>query len=69
MDAPKKKPRFPQRGGFWCVMLAIYSFTGGVAKYVQLLVEDHAFTVDAMIDSIISHDSVLVNEGRAILVE
>ncbi len=50
-------------------LLALYSFTGGVAKYVQLLVEDHAFTVDVMIDSIISSDSVFINEGRAILVE
>lgn len=50
-------------------LLALYSFTGGVAKYVQLLVEDHAFNVDSMIDSIISSDSVFINEGRAILVE
>jgi hypothetical protein len=50
-------------------LLALYSFTGGVAKYVQLLVEDHAFTIDAMIDSIISSDSVFINEGRSILVE
>jgi hypothetical protein len=50
-------------------LLALYSFTGGVAKYVQLLVEDHALTVDSMIDSIISADSVFINEGRAILVE
>lgn len=50
-------------------LLALYSFTGGVAKYVQLLIEDHAFTVDTMIDSIISSDSVFINEGRAILVE
>jgi hypothetical protein len=50
-------------------LLALYSFTGGVAKYVQLLVEDHAFTVDAMIESIISSDSVFINEGRSILIE
>lgn len=50
-------------------LLAMYSFTGGVAKYVQLLVEDHAFTVDSMIESIISPDSIFVNEGRSILVE
>ncbi|MCM1153561.1 MAG: ATP-binding protein [Muribaculum sp.] len=50
-------------------LLALYSFTGGVAKYVQLLMEDHAFTVDDMIDSIISSDSVFINEGRSILVE
>lgn len=50
-------------------LLALYSFTGGVAKYVQLLVDDHALTVESMIDSIISPDSVFINEGRAILVE
>jgi hypothetical protein len=50
-------------------LLALYAFTGGVAKYVQLLVEDHAFTVDAMIRSIISSDSVFINEGRSILIE
>ena len=50
-------------------LLALYSFTGGVAKYVQLLIEDHAYSVDAMIDSIISSDSIFINEGRAILVE
>lgn len=50
-------------------LLALYSFTGGVAKYVQLLIEDHAYTVDTMIDSIISPDSVFINEGRSILVE
>ena len=40
-----------------------------MAKYVQLLIEDHAYSVDAMIDSIISSDSIFINEGRAILVE
>lgn len=50
-------------------LLALYSFTGGVAKYVQLLIEDHAFTVDSMIDSMISADSIFINEGRSILVE
>lgn len=50
-------------------LLALYSFTGGVAKYVQLLIDDHAFTVDSMINSIISSDSVFINEGRSILVE
>jgi len=50
-------------------LLALYAFTGGVAKYVQLLIEDCAFTVDMMIDSIISSDSVFINEGKAILVE
>ena len=50
-------------------LLALYTFTGGVAKYVQLLVDDSAVTIDSMIDAIISSDSTFINEGRAILVE
>ena len=50
-------------------LLALYSFTGGVAKYVQLLVDDHALTLDNMIDSMISPDSTFINEGRSILIE
>lgn len=50
-------------------LLALYTFTGGVAKYVQLLVDDGALTLDAMIDSMISSDSTFINEGRSILVE
>lgn len=50
-------------------LLALYTFTGGVAKYVQLLVDDNALTLDNMIDSIVSPDSTFINEGRSILVE
>lgn len=50
-------------------LLALYTFTGGVAKYVQLLVDDNTLTLDRMIESILSPDSVFVNEGRSILVE
>lgn len=50
-------------------LLALYAFTGGVAKYVQLLVDDEALTVESMIKSMISEDSTFINEGRAILVE
>lgn len=50
-------------------LLALYAFTGGVAKYVQLLVEDGALSFDSMIDAMISSDSVFINEGRFILVE
>lgn len=50
-------------------LLALYTFTGGVAKYVQLFVDDEVLTLDAMIDSMISSDSTFINEGRSILVE
>lgn len=50
-------------------LLALYTFTGGVAKYVQLFVDDDVLTLDAMIDSMINSDSTFINEGRSILVE
>lgn len=50
-------------------LLALYSFTGGVAKYVQLLVDDDALTVKEMINCMISENSTFINEGRSILVE
>ena len=48
-------------------LLALYSFTGGVAKYVQLLVDAGATTKSAMLDHIIKADSIFLGEGKAIL--
>ncbi len=50
-------------------LLALYSFTGGVAKYVQLLVDAGATTRSAMLDHIIRADSVFLGEGKAVLIE
>ncbi len=50
-------------------LLALYSFTGGVAKYVQLLVDAGATTKTKMINHIIKADSVFLGEGKAILIE
>jgi uncharacterized protein len=50
-------------------MLALYSFTGGVAKYVQLLMDGGAFTKKAMIDLIIKEDSLFLQEGKNMLIE
>ncbi|MCH5238009.1 MAG: ATP-binding protein [Muribaculaceae bacterium] len=50
-------------------LLALYSFTGGVAKYIELLMQDNAFTLDKMIDNVISDQSVFIGEGRALLIE
>ena len=49
-------------------LLALYSFTGGVAKYVQLLVDSGATTKSAMLDHIIKADSIFLGEGKAILI-
>ena len=50
-------------------LLALYSFTGGVAKYVELLMQDKAFNLDTMVDHIISDQSTFIGEGRALLIE
>ena len=50
-------------------LLALYAFTGGVAKYVQLLVDSDGTTKRKMLDRIVKADSVLLGEGKAILIE
>jgi AAA+ ATPase superfamily predicted ATPase len=50
-------------------LLALYLFTGGIAKYVQLLMDGGAFTKKAMIDMIIKEDSLFLQEGKNMLIE
>lgn len=50
-------------------LLALWTFTGGVAKYVELLMDHGGYTRDRMIDLIVREDSVFLEEGRAVLVD
>jgi AAA+ ATPase superfamily predicted ATPase len=50
-------------------LLAFYLFTGGVAKYVELLVAAKAFTLKKMVNEIISENSLFLEEGRNVLIE
>lgn len=50
-------------------LLSLYAFTGGVAKYVQLLMDSGATTCDRMIDYIISEESLFILEGKNMLIE
>lgn len=50
-------------------LLALYSFTGGVAKYVELLMDKGATTKDKMIATIVQQDSVFLSEGKNLLIE
>jgi hypothetical protein len=50
-------------------LLALYSFTGGVAKYVQLLVDAGATTKEKMLNQIVKADSIFLGEGKSILIE
>lgn len=48
-------------------LLALYSFTGGVAKYVELLIDSKAFTKEKMIERMISDGSSFLEEGKIVL--
>ena len=50
-------------------LLALYAFTGGVAKYVQMLMDSGAFTLEAMLNYIIKEDSTFIPEGKNMLIE
>jgi hypothetical protein len=50
-------------------LLALYCFTGGVAKYVQLLMDNKAFTRDKMIKHVTSENSIFIQEGKNMLIE
>ena len=50
-------------------LLALFTFTGGVAKYVALLVDAGALDRDSMIRHIIGPNSTFLNEGKNNLIE
>lgn len=50
-------------------LLAMFTFTGGVAKYVNLLVDAEALDKNAMISHIVSPNSTFLGEGRNNLIE
>ena len=50
-------------------LLALYTFTGGVAKYVQMLMDSGSYTSDAMLNYIIKDDSTFIPEGKNMLIE
>ena len=50
-------------------LLAFYVFTGGVAKYVELLISKKAFTLEKMLDEVFRENSLFIDEGRNVLIE
>ena len=50
-------------------LLALWTFTGGGAKYVELLIDGGAYNRDAMIDLMVCDGSPFVTEGRLMLAE
>ncbi|MEI8049732.1 MAG: ATP-binding protein [Bacteroidota bacterium] len=50
-------------------LLAFYLITGGVAKYVELLVDANAFTPDSILDEVFSDTSLFLDEGKNVLID
>ncbi|WP_291564299.1 ATP-binding protein [Bacteroides sp.] len=50
-------------------LLALYTYTGGVPKYVELFMDDGVADKDAMISYMIRDNSLFVSEGKNILIE
>ena len=50
-------------------LLALYTYTGGVPKYVELLVDNKVLTIPKMIKYICQSDSPFIDEGRNLLIQ
>src|SRR5690606_20979930 len=50
-------------------VFALYLFTGGVAKYIELLVQAGAFTLETMLNEIVAENSLFLEEGRNVLID
>jgi AAA+ ATPase superfamily predicted ATPase len=50
-------------------LLALFCFTGGVAKYVQMFTDGGAYTKQTMIELMIKEDSLFLQEGKNMLIE
>ena len=50
-------------------LLSFYMITGGIAKYVEQLIINKAFTKNKIFDTIFKDSSFFIDEGRAVLVD
>lgn len=48
-------------------LLALYMITGGVAKYVELLIDNRCFTKNKMFDFFCREDSYFLSEGKELM--
>jgi AAA+ ATPase superfamily predicted ATPase len=50
-------------------LLSFYMLTGGIPKYVELLAERGAFSLDTMLDAVFSKDSLFLDEGKTVMID
>lgn len=50
-------------------LLALYTFTGGVPKYIEILLDRGCYRVNEMVDCIIQENSIFLEEGNVLLIQ
>ncbi len=50
-------------------LLSFYMLTGGVAKYVEIVVDNKAFTLQKQLDLVFDEYSLFIDEGKNLLIE
>jgi len=50
-------------------LLALYAFSGGVAKYVQLFDDNKALSLNIMLDFMILEDATFIADGKNMLID
>jgi AAA+ ATPase superfamily predicted ATPase len=50
-------------------LLAFYALTGGVARYVEIFIDRERYTLNQMLAEIFRENSLLLDEGRNLLIE
>jgi AAA+ ATPase superfamily predicted ATPase len=50
-------------------LLALFTITGGVPKYIELFVDAECLTLQSMVDFMLQNDSIFINEGHTLLIQ
>ena len=50
-------------------LLALYTFTGGIPKYIEMLLGRGCYTMEAMVNYITSENSIFLEEGNILLIQ
>lgn len=60
----ENNPKYAQKD-----LLALYVLTGGIPKYVEYFIENKAFTFKKMLTLCLDENSILIDEGKNVLIE
>lgn len=50
-------------------LLAFYTISGGIAKYVEIMAENQAFNLRTIVNLVLADSSVFITEGKDVLIE